>query len=491
MVFKRSTSVDIFTKQIKDYLSDDFIIVKKETDIGVAIEKLKNEKKSVIIVHDNNLINGIITERDILNKITFNADPKDRVDKFMSTPVQFVFEDDLLFHCIGQMRKYNFRHMPVLNSLKQVVGIIHLPAALSAELGSLMESIDRVTTENTEDGIIKIKTEQTDLAWKLYEEQVNPLDISYLLSFLNNIIYRRCIDLATERVAKKKIIKTIPNYCVLTMGSGGRMESYLHPDQDNGIIYETDNASEETLKNIDQYFYELANEFTILLDRAGIPLCKGDLMATNPLWRKSLKNWKEQINNWVQKPNDDSLRYMDMLYDFRAIYGDANLAKNLRNYLLNRLEESPQFLKYLYKRDEGTNAAIGFFGQFILEKEDQENLGMLNLKHTGTLPLVESIRMYSMKNKVDSVSTLVRLSKLTALGVFTESEEDFFRGAFKFLSNILLKNQIIRSKENKVIKNFIDPRFLTSREKSILKIYLKKIKDLKLKLKGDFGEEYV
>ena len=147
--------------------------------------------------------------------------------------------------------------------------------------------------------------------------------------------------------------------------------------------------------------------------------------------------------------------------------------------------------RYLYKRDEGTNAAIGFFGQFILEKEDQENLGMLNLKHTGTLPLVESIRMYSMKNKVDSVSTLVRLSKLTALGVFTESEEDFFRGAFKFLSNILLKNQIIRSKENKVIKNFIDPRFLTSREKSILKIYLKQIKDLKLKLKGDFGEEYV
>ena len=44
MVFKRSTSVDIFTKQIKDYLSDDFIIVKKETDIGVAIEKLKNEQ---------------------------------------------------------------------------------------------------------------------------------------------------------------------------------------------------------------------------------------------------------------------------------------------------------------------------------------------------------------------------------------------------------------------------------------------------------------
>ena len=39
------------------------------------------------------------------------------------------------------------------------------------------------------------------------------------------------------------------------MGSGGRMESFLHTDQDNGIIYET---NEEDPKKLDLYFEELA-----------------------------------------------------------------------------------------------------------------------------------------------------------------------------------------------------------------------------------------
>jgi CBS domain-containing protein len=40
------------------------------------------------------------------------------------------------------------------------------------------------------------------------------------------------------------------------------------------------------------------------------------------------------------------------------------------------------------------------------------------------------------------------------------------------------------------IQNFIDPKKLLDREVRVLKMYLKKIRDLKEKVRGDIGEEY-
>ena len=72
-------------------------------------------------------------------------------------------------------------------------------------------------------------------------------------------------------------------------GSGGRMESFLHPDQDNGIIYSGDEN-----KETDLYFEELSKHFTKILDDCDIPFCKGNLMTSNPLWRHDTK--------WLEKP---------------------------------------------------------------------------------------------------------------------------------------------------------------------------------------------
>ncbi|MGA1415400.1 MAG: DUF294 nucleotidyltransferase-like domain-containing protein, partial [Candidatus Kapaibacteriota bacterium] len=124
--------------------------------------------------------------------------------------------------------------------------------------------------EKDEEGIIKFKKQQIQLAESLLENKASAFDVSYLLSFMNLIIYRRAIRLAQNKVNKLNIIQKIPDFCVIVMGSGGRMESYLHPDQDNGIIYDLKN-SKENPSEVDKYFFELAKEFTRILDAADIP----------------------------------------------------------------------------------------------------------------------------------------------------------------------------------------------------------------------------
>ena len=485
---KRSNSVDLFTKKVMDYMTDDYICVDSKETIGKATQQLRDEKKSTLIIQNEQGVCGVITEKDIATKVVFQMNENTPVDQIMSAPVKYVFDDDLVFHAVGKMRKFGFRHLPVLNYNFQIIGIIQMNDALAAELGDIMNQIDQMTyDENDEKGLQLIKKQQLYIAEEMLERNISPHDISYLLSFLNNVIYRRSIHIAEKKIKEKNIIQDIPEYSVIVMGSGGRMESFLHPDQDNGIIYE-DTSSEDPQK-VDQYFEELAKHFTKTLDDCDIPFCKGNLMASNPLWRKSLPDWKKQINTWVNQHSPQDMRYIDMLYDFRSVHGKFELAEELRTHLIQQLQQN-KILKFLYHSEEESNPAIGFFGQFILEREDPDNIGFLNLKHTGTLPLVESIRLYSIKHSIDRISTLGRLDELQSKEVFTEHEADFFKNAHRFLSNILLKNQVDRAKQGLAIQNFIDPKKLLDREVRVLKMYLKKIRDLKEKVRGDIGEEY-
>ncbi len=483
----RSNNVDIFTHQIKNYMNNDYVIVEHTQTIGAAIRTIQSKKKSSILVIKDNKLCGILTEQDIVRRITFSTKEEVTVAELMNNPVTIVYEEDLLFHAVGKMRKNKFRHLPVININSYPVGIIDMHTALTAELGTIIDQIDRLAYDEKDlEGLKQIKQQQVLLAEMLIEQNVPSEDISYILSFLNNVIYRRAIRDAEEKVKDKNILTTVPAYCVLTMGSGGRMESFLHPDQDNGIIYED---NDQDPNKVDSYFFELANIFTKTLDVVGIPLCKGDLMASNILWRKSISDWKKQIDFWTTDMAEQHLRYIDMLYDFRSIFGKRELADELREHILQKLQNK-NVLKFLYKSEEAATSGLNFFGGFILEKDDKNNLGMLNLKHTASLPLVESIRLYSIKHQIDKVSTMERLEGLHAKGVFNNHDFDFFKNAFKFLSNILLKNQVKRAREGKQILNFIDPKTLLIREKQVLKMYLKKIKDLKKSARGDFGEEY-
>ena len=483
-----SNIVSIFTKQVKNYISDDFLAFDIEHNLRSAVSEMQEKKKHTIVATHQGQIYGIITDRDLVEKLLYKEYNFSTISDIMTSPASYVYEDDLLFHAVGKMGQRGFRHLPVANINNEPIGVLYIEDALFAELGNSGRQINELQFESDEAGIIALKKKQVQLAEELTQGNYSPHDISYILSFLNLVIYRRSIRLAIDRLEQKKIIDQVPNYCVIVMGSGGRMESFIHPDQDNGLIYEVPEGADQ--KKIDQYFEALAKEFTIILDKADIPLCKGDLMATNPLWRKSIGKWKSEFDDWVNKADDTTLRYIDMLYDFIPVYGDPELSNSLRDHTLNKLKNTPSFLKYLYKRDQETNAGVGWFGQFILEKEKGDNFGLLNLKHTGTLPLVEAARMYAIKYSIREISTFNRLDKLTQLNVFTKDENDFFKNAHTFIAGILIKFQTRQAKQNKEIKNYIDPYYLSDRETKILKLYLKEIRKLKERLRSEFTGEY-
>jgi len=141
-----------------------------------------------------------------------------------------------------------------------------------------------------------IKSWQSELVTALQATDIPAWRISQILSDHNDWIYRFAIRESLDEMLQQGWGQPPCDFCVLTLGSGARHESLLGPDQDNAMILE-DYPIERHVE-IDTWFQSLAERFTDKLHQAGIPLCKGHVMARWPLWRKPLKQWCEQMRLW-------------------------------------------------------------------------------------------------------------------------------------------------------------------------------------------------
>ncbi len=165
-------------------MNNDYVIVEHTQTIGAAIRTIQSKKKSSILVIKDNKLCGILTEQDIVRRITFSTKEEVTVAELMNNPVTIVYEEDLLFHAVGKMRKNKFRHLPVININSYPVGIIDMHTALTAELGTIIDQIDRLAYDEKDlEGLKQIKQQQVLLAEMLIEQNVPSEDISYILSF--------------------------------------------------------------------------------------------------------------------------------------------------------------------------------------------------------------------------------------------------------------------------------------------------------------------
>ncbi|RKZ33815.1 MAG: cyclic nucleotide-binding protein, partial [Gammaproteobacteria bacterium] len=95
-------------------------------------------------------------------------------------------------------------------------------------------------------------------------------------------VQRRCLELTLDELKAEGLGGPPAPYAFIIMGSGGRKEMLLNPDQDNGLILadEPDTDAEAT-QTWSQSFAERANQN---LDRVGYILCPGEIMARKPMY---------------------------------------------------------------------------------------------------------------------------------------------------------------------------------------------------------------
>ena len=183
-----------------------------------------------------------------------------------------------------------------------------------------------------------------------------------------------------------------------------------------------------------------------------------------------------------------ALRLADIFFDFRPVYGSGELTQQLRDHVTN-VARDPFFLREMFKFDQEHEVALGLFNQLLPDKLDGPHKGKINLKMTGTLPLVGAIRISALANGIPDTSTLRRIDGLFRRKRLSADEQDYLSGAFRHITNLLLRQQLRDYQSGNQVGNHVATADLSEREEDMLVDGLRAIKNyrknLRLELTGD------
>jgi len=305
-----------------------------------------------------------------------------------------------------------------------------------------------------------------------------------LLSDIHLVIQQRCVQITLEEMEIEQFGQSPRRYAVLIMGSGGRREMLLNPDQDNGLIISDDAGP---LSGGEQrWFEEFARRLNQNLDRVGYILCPGQIMANNPMFRKTLSQWKSQISHLTQHPNEKAARWSNIVFDFETLYGDDRLTRQLRSHLLEQIHNSKKLLGFMVEDDAEGSPPIGFFNR-LLTVDEGEHEGKIDIKRNGIRLIADAARIYALSASIASSNTVDRLQGLVRQGVLSKDLVDSSLVAYEELLNVLLQHQITQRDAGKEPDKYIDPDNLSLPERSTLRAAMRAIKRLQDQLQGKFG----
>jgi signal-transduction protein with cAMP-binding, CBS, and nucleotidyltransferase domain len=263
-----------------------------------------------------------------------------------------------------------------------------------------------------------------DLAAGLRRDGMAAREIAAVLSAVLRDINARAAALAAAATARPAPVA----WCFLVLGSGGRGESLLAPDQDNAIVH----AGAE---GDDPWFAEVGKRAADFLDKVGIPYCRGGVMAMNRECRHSLGGWRRRIGEWVERPEPANLLNADIFYDFRPVHGDFALAAQLRDVAVEAAKARP-FLAMLAAELADMGTPLGLFGSFKTEQ------GRVDLKRGGLLPLVSAARVMALRDGSRALDTPGRLEAARAAGHLGRDDEAQLKDAHELLLKVVLEQQI-------------------------------------------------
>lgn len=480
--------VTLFRRSVRDCMETDLPVTAADTSCREVARLLRDYAVPAVAVRDENgRLTSLITEGDIAREAVFSARPTLPVSEFFDREPLIIRGDDPLFHAVAAMRRRGVEYAIVVDGNDELMGLLRLSTALAGAMPNLLGLCDRLTHEETEEGLRQVKAAQVELAETLFASRTPATEIQALISVINSDLHRRILERAARDLEAEGWGPPPVPFDVIVMGSGGRGESFLFPDQDNGFVFGAHAPTRRTA--VDAYFVELAERMTRALDSVGFPLCRGHVMATNPLWRKSLDEWSAQVDLWLRRPHGPMLRLADIFFDFRPVYGSGKLAENLRAYVTRRVPRHRGFLQAMQAEQESHGVALSPFGRLQPDRQSGHDEGRLNLKYHALLPLVEAVRLLALERGVKETSTVARLEALRGLGFVDTNEHDDLSRAFSRLVNIVLRQQISDFRAGRGVDAHVPLEALTDRERRELIIHLKAIRRLKERVGAEFSAE--
>jgi len=411
---------------------------------------------------------GIITEHDLVAKVLARDDIDPRQVKaadIMTANPHTMTPETYMYEATTFMMGHRIKHMPIVDR-GELVGIVSLRDLMKYRSQKSMLLVGSVKEAQTIEELIATRAEVVKVAKALMGETRSPFETMEILSYIHHCILRRGYEIVLEQVQQEGLVLPDIRFCFIIMGSGGRKEMLLGPDQDNGFIYE--DFPDERAEEVDAFFIPFAERLVETFARIGYPLCKGKVMVNNPLWRGRLKDWRARISDWIRVPEPQKVRYSTIFFDFMPLVGDPALCQDLRKIVHDLIRKNEIFLWQLMDLDFKHKPPLGLLGRFTVER-DEEHKGQLSLKQAGSIFIVDCIRIFLLEHHLDATTTIDRLEELVRLKVFNQETAEHIKAALEAFTYLRLRHEIELVDKGEQPTHYLDPYALSKNEQDLLK----------------------
>ena len=455
------------------------IIATTTSIVQEAAQLMTNSLSTSVLVCENNLPIGIVTNTDICSKIATGRFPiTATLDKIMSSPVVTVIENVSLAEAQLLMLKYNVTHLCVTqdgtdkSAVKGVISEHDLIVAQASNPGVLIKEIKR---SETPQDLKAIRGRLTELIQKSISKNIPISHVNNLASEINLAIIKRSVELSILDLGSPPA-----RYAWLSIGSQGRKEQLLTTDQDSMLIFE--DVSAEKYRDVKDYFLKLGKRTASILEKVGYDYCPNGHMGSNMLWCKSLTDWINQYNSWMNTPGENSNELSSIFFDFEIVIGEKKIEEAIENVVFNNIKNNTLLFDFLGNEALRKNAPLTFFKNFNVE-EKGPNKDKFDIKTRALMPLIDGARLFTLSNKLRGITnTYLRFKQLAI--VDPRNSEIYLNCAKAFL--ILSKLRTIEGLKNDNSGQYINLQEFSKAEKEILKNALAPMDDLEDLIKNKF-----
>jgi CBS domain-containing protein len=456
------------------------ITVAPDTALRTALETMSQAGiGSLVIAGTDGRPVGVFTRTDLLDRVVLADLPlTSPISAAMSAKPFTLEEHATAYDAMLAMATHGIRHVLVTDAEGKLTGVVSERDLFALQRVGLRQI--RQTIEGAQD-IETLKQTAADvrqLAFNMLAQGVGAEQLTQFISALNDALTRRVIQLNLLNHNFDGI-----EWAWLAFGSEGRDEQTFSTDQDNGIVFACPEAAQ--LDGLRQRFLAFALEVNKGLDQCGFPWCKGNIMASNPQWCLSLDEWKNQFTNWIRIPDPDALLNATIFFDFRPLFGQADLAEAMRRHLLGQTASSPLFLRAMAKNALDVEPPLGKIRDFLTDLEP-DHPGKIDLKKYGARIFVDVARIYALAAGVHNTNSVQRL-RIAAQRLSIRNEE--INGVLEgldFIQLLRLQHQYLEGKPGTQGDNLINPDDLNELDRRILKESFRQARKIQTRLKLDY-----
>ncbi len=468
----------LFFVKVKELSKKDVYTCSPSASLDEVAKYMKEKKVSGIVVCEDRIPVGVVTDRDFRNKVIAERRSTNiKISEIMSFPVMTIREEDYIFEAIYRMTKQNIHRLVVVNEMGQLSGIITDTDIIKFQTNTPLYFIRELEYANNLDDLRKINKKSTSLLQYMLRSGIRTHDIIRFISHINDSLILQTIAITI----KDNYLELPEGFSFLVLGSEGRMEQTLKTDQDNAIVY-NDALDDRDVKLIEDFSQKIIDNLIYI----GIPECSGGIMAKNASWRKSLSQWKISLSKWIKIPEPENTLNYSMFSDLRTIYGNPSFEKSLKQTVLNLVNENKLFLAHMAKNVLRFPPPITFFGNIKVEKTGNYK-GRFDVKKAGIFPITEGVKVLALDAGIIDSGTKAKINKLMELRILSDEELLEIDTSFNFFLHIRLKSQLMDIANGRDPSNYISPDDLNHIEMERLKIGLKTIKTLQNILKERYN----